>query len=77
MKFHYTNISLFRVVESGDASVPVGTHVVAYPGWRSHSKLTKEERKNPEMFRILDNMGGIRRSAGLGILGMPGSAELL
>lgn len=62
-----------KVIESRNPDVAVGTYVVAYPGWRSHSKITKEATKDAFSFQKLGDLGGIRRSAALGILGMPGN----
>ncbi|KAA0202664.1 hypothetical protein HAZT_HAZT003408 [Hyalella azteca] len=61
-----------KVIESKNPDCPVGTYVVSYPGWRSHSKITAEGMKDPFQFTKLSDLGGIRRSAALGILGMPG-----
>ncbi|KAF2367759.1 Alcohol dehydrogenase C-terminal [Trinorchestia longiramus] len=61
-----------KVIESKNPDCPVGSYVVTYPGWRSHSRISKEEMKDQFRFTKLSDLEGIRRSAALGILGMPG-----
>ncbi|XP_018028160.1 prostaglandin reductase 1 [Hyalella azteca] len=62
-----------KVIESRNADIPVGSYVLAYPGWRSHARVSKQHTHNPSTFTKLPDFGPIRRSAALGILGMTGN----
>ncbi|KAF2367758.1 Alcohol dehydrogenase C-terminal [Trinorchestia longiramus] len=62
-----------RVVESRNTECPVGSYVLAYPGWRSLSLIPKKHTKDPSLFTVLPQLGDIPRSAALGVLGLPGN----
>ncbi|KHL17058.1 hypothetical protein CLV56_0768 [Mumia flava] len=58
--------SVARVLASDDPTVPVGTWVVAETGWRSHAVVPARA------VRPVSVPTGVRPSAALGALGMPG-----
>ncbi|KAF2367760.1 Alcohol dehydrogenase C-terminal [Trinorchestia longiramus] len=67
-----------RVTESRNERYPVGSRVVAYLGWRTHTLLnddimdsnTSAELLNRKLFPEVE---GLPLSAALGVLGMPGN----
>lgn len=65
-----------KVIESKNPEWPVGTCLVHYEGWRSHTLLTPQlfETKRIDFpIRSLPEMGDLPKSLGVGILGMPGN----
>ncbi|XP_047735444.1 prostaglandin reductase 1 isoform X2 [Hyalella azteca] len=66
-----------RVIESKNLAYPVGSRVVGYFGWRTHTLLSDEimARKsfgNLENYKLFPEVEGLSHSTALGILGMPG-----
>lgn len=65
-----------KVVESKNPEWSVGTHVVHYEGWRTHTLLTPQMLKENRLSlptQVVPEMGDLPKSLGLGILGMPGN----
>ncbi|XP_069958318.1 prostaglandin reductase 1 [Cherax quadricarinatus] len=62
-----------RVTESKNPQWPVGSLMVHYQGWRTHTHLsskflqTKDNNVSP-----LPDMGNLPKSLGIGVIGMPG-----
>merc|ERR1719341_751820 len=64
-----------KVIESKNSKYPIGSYVVSYSGWASHTHLKKDELNDASGFGtapILD-VGDLPKSLALGILGMPGN----
>ncbi|KAB7506356.1 Prostaglandin reductase 1 [Armadillidium nasatum] len=65
------------IISSKNKEFPVGTYVVGYPGWRSHTLLSEKQLSGTnEMgfpYMKLPDLGNVPKSTGLGILGMPGN----
>ncbi|RXG69321.1 hypothetical protein Avbf_01076, partial [Armadillidium vulgare] len=59
-----------QVIASKNKDFPVGTYVVGYPGWRSHTLLTEKELSGANKMRSpynkLPDFGKIPKSTGLG-----------
>ncbi|MPC30868.1 Prostaglandin reductase 1 [Portunus trituberculatus] len=63
-----------KVIESKNPEWPVGTHLVHYEGWRTHSLLTAQYiKENQFTIKPMPEMGNLPKSLGIGILGMPGN----
>lgn len=63
-----------KVIESKNPDWPVGTHLVHYEGWRTHTLLTAQVIKEKHMIiKPLPEMGDLPKSLGIGVLGMPGN----
>ncbi|XP_063870812.1 prostaglandin reductase 1-like [Scylla paramamosain] len=63
-----------KVIESKNPEWPVGTHLVHYEGWRTHSLLTAQHiKENQFTIKPMPEMGNLPLSLGIGILGMPGN----
>lgn len=63
-----------KVIESKNPEWPVGTHLVHYEGWRTHSLLTAQYIKENQLtIKPMPEMGNLPKSLGIGILGMPGN----
>ncbi|XP_069177898.1 prostaglandin reductase 1-like [Procambarus clarkii] len=63
-----------RVIESNNPQWSVGSFMVHYQGWRTHTHLSREflQTKGNNVLPLPD-MGELPRSLGIGILGMPGN----
>lgn len=70
---HSSLASSHRVIESKNPEWPVGTHLVHYEGWRTHTLLTAQHiQENHLTIKPMPEMGNLPKSLGIGILGMPG-----
>lgn len=62
-----------RVIESKNSAWKVGSLMVHYMGWRTHTHISAQGLINPEnLIGPLPDMKGLPSSLGLGIVGMPG-----
>ncbi|XP_011297844.1 prostaglandin reductase 1 [Fopius arisanus] len=65
-----------KIIESKNQHFPVGSRIVGYLGWRSHTVVNLKNFQGsgvadaPPM--LLPDMGNLSPSLGLGVLGMPG-----
>ncbi|KAK4310785.1 hypothetical protein Pmani_017685 [Petrolisthes manimaculis] len=63
-----------RVIESKNNDYKVGSLMVHYQGWRTHTHITTQDIANPaNMIKPLPDMEGLPASLGLGVIGMPGN----
>lgn len=60
-----------KIIESNSSKFPVGQHVVAHVGWRTHF-VADEDGKGGFPPYIVPPMGKLPLSVSVGILGMPG-----
>ena len=68
---------IFRVVESKNDKFAVGSLLVGYFGWRTHTIVNPSKPTDDGLFgRItpLPDLGGLSPSLGLGAIGMPGNS---
>ncbi|XP_063879827.1 prostaglandin reductase 1-like [Scylla paramamosain] len=87
MRFKLCSISLnatmmgeqiARVIESKNSEWPVGSHMLVYVGWRTHTYLSYTDlRDTDKSVQQLPDLGTLPKSLGLGILGMPGNTAYL
>ncbi|KAB7506353.1 hypothetical protein Anas_04632 [Armadillidium nasatum] len=74
-------LTFIEVIASKNKDFPVGTYVVGYPGWRSHTHLTTKELSGANKMRSpynkLPDFGKIPKSTGLGcnVIAFAGSDE--
>lgn len=66
-----------KIIESKNDKFPVGSHVMAYFGWRSHTLVENPTNSpkagmDPNNVFLLPDFGNLPLSLGLGCLGMPG-----
>ena len=71
--FHYSN----RVIQSNNDKFPVGSLLVGYLGWRTHTVFHPENIPQDFMGKVtpLPDLGSLCPSVGLGAVGMPGYAS--
>lgn len=63
-----------RVIESKNDKFPIGSLLVGYLGWRTHTVVNPDIRSKNFMEEItqLPELGSLCPSVGLGAVGMPG-----
>lgn len=62
-----------RVIESKNPQWKVGSYLMCYTGWRSHTHIPAEELKKVGfMYSPLPDLSGMSKTLGLGVIGMPG-----
>lgn len=67
-----------RVIESKNSAWKVGSLMVHYMGWRTHTHITAQDLTNPEnIIQPLPDLKGLPSSLGLGVVGMPGWVPLM
>ncbi|XP_063591685.1 prostaglandin reductase 1-like [Penaeus indicus] len=63
-----------RVIESKNPQWKVGSYMMCYTGWRSHTHIKAEELKKVGFtYSPLPDLSGMAKSLGLGVIGMPGN----
>lgn len=64
-----------RVTESKNTKWPVGTYMVCYAGWRTHTVYTAKQLQegSAEMISPLPDLQDLPKSLSLGAVGMPGN----
>ncbi|XP_045032342.1 prostaglandin reductase 1 [Daphnia magna] len=65
-----------KVIESKNEKFPVGSLLVGYFGWRTHTVVNPDVRSKDfmEQITVLPNLGTLCPSVGLGAVGMPGNS---
>lgn len=64
-----------KIIESKNPAWNVGSYLVCYPEWRSHTRITAQQLKEggAVTYTPLPEMKPLPRSTALGVLGMPGN----
>ena len=73
-KLLYFYVYSSRVIQSKNERYPLGTQLVGYFGWRTHT-IVNPDNTTADMtgqLTVLPDIGDLSPSLGLGALGMPG-----